>query len=75
MTIIMATEPAFSSMLIQKPDILHTFKLILFCQYKLNFSLLLNLISKGKGKAVPLQAWNGPEGSSKLRFTDFMTTA
>jgi hypothetical protein len=30
---------------------------------------------KGKGKAVPLQAWSGPEGSSKLRFPDFMTTA
>jgi len=30
---------------------------------------------KGKGKAVPLQAWSGPEGSRKLRFTDFMTAA
>jgi len=29
---------------------------------------------KGKGKAVPLQAWNGPEGSRKLRFPDYMTT-
>jgi hypothetical protein len=29
---------------------------------------------KGKGKAVPLQAWSGPEGSWKLRFTDYMTT-
>ena len=28
-----------------------------------------------KGKAVPLQAWSGPEGSRKLRFEDFMTTA
>jgi len=28
-----------------------------------------------KGKAVPLQAWIGPEGSRKLRFPDFMTTA
>jgi len=28
-----------------------------------------------KGKAVPLQAWRGPEGSRKLRFPDFMTTA
>ena len=28
-----------------------------------------------KGKSVPLQAWSGPEGSSKLRFPDFMTTA
>jgi len=26
-------------------------------------------------KAVPLQAWSGPEGSRKLRFPDFMTTA
>ena len=33
------------------------------------------LIRKGKGKAVSLQAWSGPEGSSKLRFPDFMTTA
>ena len=28
-----------------------------------------------KGKAVPLQAWSGPEGSRKLRYPDFMTTA
>ena len=33
------------------------------------------MFSKGKGKAVPLQAWSGPEGSRKLRFPDFMTTA
>jgi len=26
-------------------------------------------------KAVPLQAWSGPEGSKKLRFPDFKTTA
>jgi len=28
-----------------------------------------------KGKAVPLQAWRGPEDSRKLGFPDFMTTA
>ena len=28
-----------------------------------------------KGKSVPLQALSGPEGSRKLRFPDFMTTA
>ena len=28
-----------------------------------------------KGKAVPLQARSGPEGSRKLRFPDFMTKA
>ena len=30
---------------------------------------------KGKDKAVLLQAWSGPEGSRKLSFPDFMTTA
>jgi hypothetical protein len=29
---------------------------------------------EGKGKAVPLQACSGPEGSRKLRFPDLMTT-
>jgi len=28
-----------------------------------------------KGKAIPLQAWTGPESSRKLRLPDFMTTA
>ena len=27
-----------------------------------------------KCKAVPLQAWSGPESSRKFRFPDFMTT-
>ena len=36
---------------------------------------LCSLTYKGKGKAVPLQPWSGPEGSRKLRFPDFMTTA
>jgi len=30
---------------------------------------------KGRGRAVLLQAWSGPEGPRKLRFPDFMTTA
>jgi len=30
---------------------------------------------KDKDKAVPLQAWSGPEVCWKLRFPDFMTTA
>jgi hypothetical protein len=29
----------------------------------------------GKDKAVPLQAWRGPGGSRKFRFSDFMTMA
>ena len=30
-------------------------------------------INKGKGKAIPLQAWTGPEGSRRLRLPDFKT--
>ena len=29
----------------------------------------------GKGKADPLQAWSGPDGSRKLRSPNSMTTA
>jgi len=28
---------------------------------------------KGKGKAIPLQPWMGPEGSRRLRLPDFKT--
>jgi hypothetical protein len=28
---------------------------------------------KGKGKAIPLQAWTDPEVSRRLRHPDFMT--
>ena len=30
-------------------------------------------IFKGKGIAIPLQAWIGPEGSSRPRLPDFKT--
>ena len=33
------------------------------------------VLNEVKGKAVPLQAWSGPEGSRNLRFSDFVTTA
>jgi hypothetical protein len=28
---------------------------------------------KAKGKAIPLQAWTGPEGSRRLKIPDFKT--
>ena len=31
------------------------------------------ILGKGKGKAIPLQAWTGPEGSRRLRLPDFKT--
>ena len=33
------------------------------------------MLSKFKGKAVPLQARRGPESSRNLRFPNFVTTA
>ena len=44
-------------------------------QHRYLTTLLFLFNVGGKGKAVPLQAWSGPEGSRKLRFPDFMTTA
>ena len=40
-----------------------------------NISMWKTLFIHSKGKSVPLQAWSGPEGTRKLRFPDFMTTA
>jgi len=39
------------------------------------FQLLCAQIKLPCSKATPLQAWSDPEGSRKLRFLDFMTTA
>ena len=36
--------------------------------------VILKLL-KGKGKAVPLQARSGPQGSRKLRYPDYMIKA
>jgi hypothetical protein len=30
-------------------------------------------LGKGKGKAIPLQAWTSPEGYRRLRLPDFNT--
>jgi len=40
-----------------------------------NFIIYAGNLALLEGKAVPLKAWSGPEGSRKLRVTDFMTTA
>jgi hypothetical protein len=40
-----------------------------------DFASFTSTNSESEDKAVPLQAWSGPEGSRKLRFPDFMTTA
>ena len=37
------------------------------------FRQVLLYKDKGKGKAIPLQSWTGPEGSRRLRLPDFKT--
>jgi hypothetical protein len=50
--------------------------LAISCRLNMNFISPLRFIALIKtGKAVPLQAWSGPECSRKLRFPDFITTA
>ena len=41
--------------------------------YKIGEQEGVSFSNKGKGKAVPLQAWSGLEGCRKLRFPDYMT--
>jgi len=59
----------------------------IYLYYKYNFVFAIDKINrhrmaiytssirivKVKGKAIPLQAWTGPEGSRRMRLPDFMT--
>jgi hypothetical protein len=49
---------------------------LLFCEIDFGGSPVVGIVSacgngKAKVKAIPLQAWTGPEGSRKLRLSDF----
>jgi hypothetical protein len=41
--------------------------------FKFTFKFRSYFTRKGKGKAIPFQAWTGPEGSRRLRLPDFKT--
>ena len=47
----------------------------MLCRLQLNIYEGMRVPWNVKGKSVPLQAWSDPEGSRKLRFPDYMTTA
>jgi hypothetical protein len=49
----------------------HLFLVMKWCMVINLFKIYCFLIIIGK--AVPLQAWTGPEGSRRLRLPDFMT--
>jgi hypothetical protein len=42
-------------------------------KWSIVFIIIIIIIIKGKGEAIPLQAWSGPKGSRRLRLPDFMT--
>jgi hypothetical protein len=47
--------------------------LILLASYSQTDMMYTIAVCKGKGKAIPLQAWTDPEGSRRLRLPDFKT--
>ena len=62
-------------MLIYRERFVLSFVLCTLISIHFKVTALMNEEVKVKGKAVPLLAWSGPEGSRKLRFPDFMTMA
>ena len=48
-----------------------TVECIKLAQDNIKWQAVVN--GKGKRKAIPLQAWTGPEGSKRLRLPDFKT--
>jgi len=52
-----------------KPDLIAVYALSVGSQTLISFDAL----SKGKGKAIPLQSSTGPEGSRRLRLSYFKT--
>jgi hypothetical protein len=60
---------------VKKSNMLCTGKIFLL-QTRLQlqpFALCSFLVVTGKGKAIPAQAWTGPEGSRSFRLPDFQT--
>jgi hypothetical protein len=56
--------------MMRKPVAVEAFTL---CQF-LSFCTICCTVDEKK-QSVPLQVWIGPEGSKKLKFPDFITTA
>jgi len=46
---------------------------VLCAEFYTEFYQHLNLNVQSKDKAISLQAWTGPEGSTRLMFPDFKT--
>ena len=60
-----ALDPSFDRLLMMMMMMMMIYITMLFCQEV--------IVTNVKGKAVPLQAWTGPESTRRLRFPDFKT--
>jgi len=63
------------SLQFRRGKVSHRTYFVLACDLKTGCVTCYILAVKNKGKAVPLQTWSSPDGSRKLRFPDYMTTA
>jgi hypothetical protein len=54
---------------------IHSSKYLDIHEVKLRSVISTEMIGKGKGKAIPLQAWTGPKGFRSLKLPDFNTVA
>ena len=52
-----------------------TYACMFLCMYVSMYALMSErtYVCLQQGKAIPLQAWTGPEGSRRLRLPDFKT--
>jgi hypothetical protein len=57
-------------MMITATDYKYPLQVLYFC---LSRGIVAVKFDKGKDKAIPLQAWTGPEGPRSLRLPDFKT--
>ena len=72
-----AVRPIYGSLGVKRLSMwwLHTLQAVLHCVLHGCSESVFSSICKGKSKrkAIPLQAWTGPEGSRSLRLPDFKT--
>jgi hypothetical protein len=49
------------------------YEILIYVRYGNKHKYGVTVTSLCKGKAIPLQAWTGPEGSRRLRLPHFLT--
>ena len=63
--------PVFPSLPLPCATVCHHISIGVYRRWRLENFSPANLICWGEGKKIPLEAWRGPEGSTRLRLPDF----